>query len=495
MTREAPSSPVELFGAFTDNGTPLYRQLYQEIRDAILSGRLPPGMVLPPSRVLASQLGIGRTTVVNTYEILVSEGYLTGTERAGTYVADILPGVLPLAGARGRTDLPERGVVQPARARPEWASTAYFGPAVPLNANQIAVDHFPLKTWSKLAARRMRRLEAEMLRPGDPLGYRPLREAIAAYVRASRAVTCEPDQIVVVAGVQLALNLLARLLLAPGDAVWIENPGDFRVTAGFIQAGATVVPVPVDAEGLDVDAGIAREPLTRLVHVMPSSQDPLGVTLSLSRRLRLIEWAHRASAWIVEEEADGALRYRGRPQPSLQGLDRHRRTIYLGEFTRLLFPSLRIAYLVMPEALVGPVLETRHFFDIQPPVFEQLILADFIAEGHLARHIRRICALYAERQNALFESGAEYLAGLLELEPRDAGLCMVGWLPDEIREEDAVRQAAARGVIVGNLGAEYIEPSARQRAGLTLGFAAYTPKQIREAVGKLALALEAARSG
>jgi GntR family transcriptional regulator/MocR family aminotransferase len=496
MPRESLASALELFRPLTAGDIPLYRQLYEEIRDAVLSGRLAAGTALPSSRELARQLGVGRSTVMLSYEMLIDEGYLDGRERSGTFVADISTDTVKRMAARSAGDAGRRHAVPPAPALGAgsgWFSARLFGPVTPFNPLLPAVDQFPLETWAKLGARRLRRLSPEMLYPGEPFGYLPLREEIADFVRATRGVVCEPGQVVIVAGTQLGLNLLASVLVTPGDAVWCEDPGDDDANRVFVKAGATIVPVPVDEEGLTVERGVALAPLARIAYVTPSQHESLGVTMSLSRRLQLLEWAQHTKAWVIEHDLGGLLRYRGRPIPSLQGLDRHGRTIYVGEFARLLFPSLRLSYLVIPESLVDAVLDARQHLDMQPPIFEQLILADFIAEGHLVRHIKRVRSACAERQATLIDACRQELGGFLEIVPRDSGMHLVGWLADDIDEAEAERQSAKAGLVVGTVGSNRTINRPGDRGGLVLGHAAFTPDEIREGARRLARALEAAR--
>jgi GntR family transcriptional regulator/MocR family aminotransferase len=342
---------------------------------------------------------------------------------------------------------------------------------------------------SRLLARRWRNPPRELLGYSPSEGYRPLREAIASYLGQARAVLCEAGQVIIVAGAQQALDLVARLILNPNDAAWIEDPGYLGTRAAFVGAGARLVPVPVDEEGLDVTAGAAHAPAARLAYVSPSHQYPLGVTMSLARRLALLEWASRSGAWVIEDDYDSEYRYAGRPLAALQGLDKDGRVIYLGTFSKVLFPSLRIGYIVVPPDLVDAFAAARGVLSRFTPSMDQAVLADFINDGHFARHIRRMRTLYAERQAVLVEAARRELDGLLEVNPHEAGIHLVGWLADGADDREASKAASEAGVDAQALSSFSIKH--RSRGGLLLGYAGYDERQIRVGVRKLATALRA----
>jgi GntR family transcriptional regulator/MocR family aminotransferase len=384
--------------------TPLYRQLYEGLRAAILSGRLKAGARLPATRALASDFGVSRNTVMNAYAQLLAEGYVEGEVGSGTYVSRTLPDELLHARSHaiqvhqltqeGRR-LSQRGarLASMQVPTPRFPSgVKAFRPGIP------ALDAFPYELWARLMARRWRRPQRALLGYGDPAGYRPLREAIAAYLGEARAVRCRAEQVIVVAGSQQALDLTARMLLDEGEGAWIEDPGYLGARGALVGAGARLAPIPVDGEGLDVAAGEVSSPAARLVYVTPSHQYPFGVTMSLPRRLALLKWASQAGAWVIEDDYDSEYRYAGRPLAALQGLDSEGRVIYLGTFSKVLFPALRLGYMVVPPDLVDAFMAARALSDRHCPVLDQAALADFIGDGHFARHIRRMRALYAERQ-------------------------------------------------------------------------------------------------
>jgi GntR family transcriptional regulator/MocR family aminotransferase len=323
---------------------------------------------------------------------------------------------------------------------------------------------------------------------GDPAGYQPLREAIAAYLGRSRGVRCDTEQVIIVAGSQQGLDLTARVLLDPGDAVWMEDPGYRGALAALTAAGARVVPVPVDDQGLDPVAGNRREAHARLVYVTPSHQFPLGVVMTVSRRLELLKWAARRGAWVLEDDYDSEYRYRARPLAALQGLDTEGRVIYIGTFSKVLFPSLRLGYLVVPLDLIDTFTTGLAHTSGQARLFEQLVLADFMNEGHFERHIRRMRGLYQERQRALVAAAERDLKGILEVAADEAGIHLIGWLPRGASDRAASRAAVAEGVYTPPLSFYCLME--RRRGGLLLGYACIDEGEIDSGVRRLAKALK-----
>lgn len=467
----------------------LYQSLYTHLREAILSCELKSGMKLPSTRALANELSISRNTVFNAYRQLLTEGYLEGREGSGTFVADVLPESMltaprlstPKPASRDRAISPgvvfsDRAQAQIAVAQPPSNGTL----PRPFLAEAPALDVFPYKLWSRLVVRQARQIPVNHFAYQDSFGYRPLREAIAAHVTVSRQVHCTPEQVMIVSGSQGALDLSARMLVNSGDSVWMEDPGYPGARGALIGSGARIVPVPIDNDGLMVNEGIRRASNARMVYITPSHQFPLGVTMSLARRLALLDWAQRSNAYILEDDYDSEFRYACRPLATLQGLDTAERVIYIGTFSKVLFPSIRIGYMILPPALVDSFLKVRRMIDIHSPMLEQAVLADFIGEGHYLRHLRRMRTLYAERRDALLNATKNLP---LQMDAPEAGIHCVGWLPDGIDDVAVVNKAADYDLELTSISTFGIEPLARK--GLLLGYGGYSPQQIKKAARRL----------
>jgi len=504
--RRATGSLFTTIALDPSSAVPLYRQLYDELRTIILSGQLRAGARLPSTRTLAGELGIARSTVVTAFEQLLAEGYLDGRSRGGTYVAPALPDELLHATARGdhapapetgRPPLSRRGAAMVAalETRQTWPVASDGGrlrPEVPLAFDSVlpALDAFPYEVWQRLMTRRWRQSGPELLRHWSGTGYQPLREAIAAYLGGTRGVRCLPEQVIVIGDGRQALDLAARVLLDPGDAAWIEDPGYLVPSTILPSAGVRVVPVPVDAHGLDVEAGMARCATARLAVVTLAPQWPLGMIVPLARRLALLQWAGQADAWVFENDNDNQYPYIGQPVAALQGLDKDGRVIYYGDFINVLCAALSLGYLVVPAALVDAFAAAQFTRGVYASILVQAVLADFMAEGSFARHLRRVRRLYAARQAALLDEARGELAGLLEVQPVEAGPYVIGWLPEGVDDGDVARQAARHDVTVLPLSAYGVEPLAR--GGLLLGYAAVETQEMPAAVRRLAAAIREA---
>jgi GntR family transcriptional regulator/MocR family aminotransferase len=473
-------------------GEPLQRQLYRALREAVLDGRLGPGRRLPATRALAHDLGIARNTVVAVFEQLVAEGYLVARVGAGTAVAAIRPEALleakPAARrtAGGRAPaLSRRGLALAAVRR--GSATASEARAFQLGLP--AFDAFPTGLWARLVARHARTTARSALGYDHAAGHPALREAIAAYLGPARGVVCRPEQVLVVAGAQAGLALACHVLLDHGDAAWIEEPGYLGARGALIASGARLVPVPVDGEGIDVAAGAARAPAARLVYASPSHQMPLGVTTSLRRRLALLDWVTRAGAWVLEDDYDSEYRYDGRPLAAMQGIDAGGRVLYVGGFSKTLFPALRVGFLVVPTPLVEPLSAALRHTGHSASVVAQGALADFIADGHFAAHLRRTRVLYAARRARLLRAARRWLDGLLAVAPAETGMHVVGMLPAGADDVALAHAAAEAGVTVRPLSIHYL--ARPPRSGLLLGYAGASEHEIDRGVERLAGVLRA----
>ncbi len=484
------SAPFNLVLPPREAKTPAFRWLYAALRGDILGGRLRPGSRLPATRDLATQYGLSRGTVVSAFEELKSEGYLHGSRGSGTYISSVLPENLLQVAPQARQRLssikqqPRRLSGYALRVQP--FSNLESRPTRAFRANLPALDLFPTKIWTRIAERRLRRLSIPQLLGCDTMGYLPLRVAVADYLNTSRGTRCNPQQVIIVSGTQEALDLAGRLILNPGDEVCLEEPGYPGAAMAFAALGAKICAVPVDSEGIELPGRRARK--AKLVYVTPGHQFPVGMTMSLARRLQLLEWARRSCALIFEDDYDSEFRYAGRPVPALQGLDQHGLVLFAGSFSKVLFPSLRLGYLVIPPDLVDSFAAAKSVLNRHAPPFEQTVLCDFITEGHFGRHLRRMREVYAERRSILMESARRKLTGLLELSSVEAGLQTVGWLCPGIDSAAARRVAQARKVEVTPLS--IYSHGALRREGLQLGFAAVNGQEIRRGVQQLAIALE-----
>jgi len=489
MPRRPLRASFQAFSLDPSSPEPLHRQLYDELRSAILNGRILAGSRLPASRELATAARVSRNTVLTAYEQLSAEGYIHSRSGSGTYVAESIPESLPPESATpaappatgDRRRIAERGE----RARqdvfvrheiPQLA--AAFRPGLP------ALDHLPMDTIRRIADRRLRRVSVRLLAYGDPMGYLPLRAAIAAQLAAARGVRTRPENVLIVNGAQEGVTMCARLLADPGESVWMEEPGYFGARSAFSITGARLVPVPVDADGLDVAAGIARAPRARVAYCTPSHQNPTGVTLSLARRMALLQWAQTHGAWIVEDDNASEYRYRGRPLAALQGIDRAARVLYVGTFSKVLFSSLRLGYVVLPDDLVPAFSNAQLAQGRGANTLVQAVVADLIEDGHLGRHVRRMRTLYAARLEALERAVARHGTDVLRLQRIEGGLNQLAWLPDGVDDLDVASDLAGQGIVVMPLRTYYATTPARP--GLVLGFAAAPEAEIDRGIERIA---------
>lgn len=492
---------IELALGPRPEGVPLQRWLYEALRAAILEGRLAPGARLPSSRDLAARAELSRGTVLGVFAQLEAEGYLTGAVGRGSYVTRELPDrrIDSMDGAekRGgeRADRPgplaTPSIALSARgrllARSPFALSGRGAPARAFRASQPDLDAFPFDLWTRIAARRARRTRSDLLGDGESPGYRPLREAIAAYVGVSRGIVCTAQHVVILNSVQQAIDLGARLVLDPGDAAWIEDPGYPGARMVFEAAGARVAGVPVDAHGFDVEWALAHAPAARLAYVTAGRQAPLGPALSLDRRLALLEWARGAGAVIIEDDYDSEYRFEGNPLAAMKSLDDAGHVIYCGTFSKLLFPALRIAYAIVPDALVDAFAAAWSLTGKHVPLDTQSVLHEFIAEGHFGRHVRRMRMLYGERAQTLEAAAQRHLAGLLHVPRLIAGLDAPAFFAPGTDDQAMARRAARAGLETRALSFYAVDRAAPP--GLVLGFASIDDKAIEAGVKTLARAL------
>jgi len=481
------AAPVTLALRPRADGATLLRWLYDEIRLAIVQGRLPPGARLPSTRAIAQQYRVARGTVVAAFDHLIAEGYIEGSVGSGSFVRQMT--ALSASASAPNRARPRANVETPSlSARGRRLVSHPFPFRMAHNTHTFRLDNaaleaFPLKTWSRITARCLRTAVPSLLTHGDTLGFQPLRAAIAQYLAAERGVVCTADQVVITSGTQASLDLIARLVLDPRDRVWVEDPCYTAVSALLRGAGAEVIGVPVDEAGIDCEAGRRRARAAKLACVTPGCHFPLGVTLSLQRRLALLEWAREVGAWIFEDDYDSQLGFSGRPLAALHSLDRTGCVIYSNSFSKMLFPSLRLGFLVVPQALLGAIEAARSVLQRFPSVLDQAVLAEFIAAGHMEQHMRRMRDLYTQRHDELIRLAQEELGDVLRISPVTAGLQSVGWLSAGIPELEAARLAMEQGIVALPLSRLTLERTLPP--GIVLGAAATDLPAIRRGVEQL----------
>lgn len=491
MAKQARDLPLPALTLDERSATPLHRQIYFEIRGAILDGRLRPGARLPASRALARDLAVSRNTVTSAFDQLAAEGFVEARTGSGSFVPAHLPKDQVGKGAGGKrpgTGRPAPGLAPSRRAMQLIAVAGEPTLRRPFSPGLPEVDLFPFKEWARLLGRHWRRPAQRDLTGTAPGGDFRLCSAVADYLATARAVFCRPEQVIITSGSRQALDLAARVLIDPGDKVWIEEPGYRPTSAVLGAAGARLVPVTVDDEGLSVTAGLAAAPQPRLICISPSHQYPLGVTMSLGRRLELLEVASRAASFVLEDDYDSEYRYAGRPLAALQGLDQGGHVIYLGTFSKVMFPGVRLGYMVVPDHLLDAFLKVRSLIDAHPSSIAQAALADFIEEGHLAGHIRRMRPLYAERQAALIDA-LRPVEDQLKLRPAEAGMHLVAKL-DPTADDRGIAAAADRLGVQAQALSTYFQGQPNE-SGLVLGYAGIDTDMIKSAAERLVRAIDA----
>ncbi len=452
---------------------PIFLQVCDRFRAAIAQGRLRRGERVPAVRALALELGVARGTIEAAYAVLTDEGYLQARGAAGTVVSPSLPGHAAQQAPAGAADAgapaaaPAAGTA--AAGAPPIGDGNAVAPLRPLQLGLPALDAFPRKTWTRIAAQRLRDAGPAAFAYPAPAGEHRLRERVAAYLGISRGVDCDPAQVFITTGYRASLERVLRSLARPGDAVLFEDPGYFLAGRFLRDAGMQLAPVRVDAHGMVVEEGIAARPDARFAVVTPANQSPLGVTLALERRIALLDWAARAGSWIVEDDYDSEFRYQGRPLPALKSLDRHDRVIYCGTFSKVMFPGLRLAYMVVPRALAARFADVGAYLNAGAPVPYQAALADFIEEGHFARHLKKMRGLYARRRALLAQALAEAFGEALAIDLPPGGLHMVARLAAQADDAALAQRARADGFGLHCLSRWYLEQA--PVPGLVLGFA------------------------
>jgi GntR family transcriptional regulator/MocR family aminotransferase len=473
---------------------PMYHQLYEWFRRAILAGQLRPGQRVPSTRSLAVELQVSRIPVSSAYEQLHAEGYFETFVGAGTCVARSIPDDASkpsianmLGGSRLVSKSKALRKVSRRVALMRVPAQTWSDKLVAFRVSLPALEHFPAKIWSQLLNRHLRKPTRQLMAYGDSKGYGPLREAIAEYLGAARAVRCEPSQILVTTGSQQGLQLSAQVLLDANDRVWVEDPGYPGARQALMMAGAKLVPVPVDGEGLDVAEGTRRARTARAVYITPSHQYPLGVTMTATRRMILLHWAMQKGAWIIEDDYDSEYRLGGRPIASLQGLDTDARVIYVGTFSKVMFPALRLGYVVVPRDLVDAFCTAREATDQFSSTLYQAAMTDFIREGHFARHIRRMRMLYIQRRTALVEAINKRMGDKLEVIGAEAGMHLVALLQPGISDVTISRRAAEMGISAMPLSSCYAKPPLR--GGLILGYGGTDARQVHDGIRRLTMCM------
>jgi GntR family transcriptional regulator/MocR family aminotransferase len=458
---------------------PVYVQIYERFREAIAQGLLQPGDRVPSLRNLSAELRVARGTIETAYEMLIGEGYFLTRGQAGTVVAPILH--------LQRHALAPTNETKP-RASAGSADLQSALPA-PFQMGLPALDAFPRKTWARLGARLRKSANIAEQNYPDVKGLSALRKALAAYLQVSRGVACSPEQIIVTGGHRDSLRLICRAFLQPGEAIWMEDPGYFAARDLLATAGK-LVPLPVDDEGLVVSVGVKQAPHAKLALVTPSHQSPLGVTLSLTRRLELLEWAARQQSWIVEDDYDGEYRYTSRPLPALKSLDREDRVIYAGTLSKVLSPALRLAYLVVPASQLAHIEEVCRVFQSGCPWLTQAIVAQFIGEGHFSRHLKKMRSLYAERRQMLADALAQALGPRIRLDLQAGGMHLLMRFNEATDDKVLQSKLNAAGLAVHALSNWSVRHDCGQ--GLIMSF---TNIRTAEEAGKLAMRLKATIDG
>jgi GntR family transcriptional regulator/MocR family aminotransferase len=481
-----PRFPFDVISVDKAGDEPVHRQLYHVLRELILEGRLRAGSHVPPTRSFAQQLGLGRNTVIAAYDRLLSEGYFEARPGRGTWVANLPE--RPPATREGALEIrppqiSRRGALLASRSQPQRnPNKINFQPGFP------EISRFPFSTWARLLSRNARRRGGDLLGYYHFAGHPRLRAAIADYLTISRGVSCDPERVIVVTGAQAGLDLLARVLLDDGDAVWMEEPGYWGARSAILGGGARLMPLRVGPQGWRLHE--APKPAPRLIYVTPACQWPLGMTMRMDERLQLLSFAERHGSWIVEDDYDGEYRFRGQPTPAIQGLDRSERVIYLGTFSKILFSSLRIGFLILPRSLVDSFNRAIGVTGQFTPLLLQVTLADFIEEGHFATHLKRMRRIYAQRQMDLVALCQEHLKDFVTVSENDSGMQILARFKSPMNDIMVTEAGYRHGIDIQPISINYaFDPPEH---GLLLGYAALDSREILTAVLALRASFESA---
>lgn len=490
----------------SQSNVPLHRQLYEEIRRAILSGRLAPGQRVMSTRSLSESLGISRATATMAYEYLLSEGYLQSTTGSGTYVTKHLPDAMMRTDTKDgrRKAILETGQIRKSakrlskygtyiKERP-WFAYGEDEPEIQFSFGRPDMDQFPMRQWMMLANQAAKKQDVFLLDcPSKSQGFLPLREAIAAHLAKSRAVNCTPQQIIIVNGSQQGIDLVTRTIIDRGDLVCIEDPGYIGAKKAFEVQGAQLVGLPVDSSGVMLDK--LKDPAlanAKLVYVTPSHQFPTGVVMSLPRRLELLNWAQRSGTYVIEDDYDSEYRYAGRPVPALAGLDQSDSVIYIGTFSKVLFPALRLGYLVVPPILSEIFARAKFLADRHSSLLDQQILAEFIKQGHFERHIRRMRSLYEHRRQVVIRSLHHYFADSVEILGENAGINILVRISWRLDDDLFLRKARERGVGLVRTNQFYLStPPAHE---FLLNYTGLSDEKIDEGIKRMHAAAQDSRN-
>lgn len=473
MSKTSPQIPLPFLKLRKRDAEPLFLQLYEQIKQAIFSGQLKEGERLPATRALATELEVSRNSVFQAFEQLILEGFLEGRKGDGTYVC---------AKIRIVSAKPQKAPQAPEKE--EYIEDCSLDPLLPFQTSIPAITHFPFKTWAGIAADVYRNIHNLHLGYGDVQGYAPLRKELADYLRINRSIICSPDQILIVSGSRQAINLAAQCLIKKGDQCWMEDPGYKGASSAIKRWGGKLCSVPMTQYGLDIDHAIKKYPAAKFAYVTPSHQYPLGGTLPLTERLKLLQWAARQKMWIVEDDYDSEFRYNGRPVPALKGLDDTGQVIYTGTFSKVLFPALRLGYMVLPSREMARRFRMiKASIDRENPVIDQAIITQFMREGHFARHLRKMRTLYKKLQDELIALIETHLHPWLNVSASETGMHLIACLKHDLNAMEVEKAANKKGIIlqpVDDFSIKY-----KHEKALMFGFTGYPAEDMEKAVLQL----------